>query len=137
LGFYKPALIHSKLMPSLAGPEKMSTSSKGEAAIFTTDDKKTVKRKTANAFTGGRVSVEEQRKLGGLPEVCSVHAYFNYFFEPEDAKVQEMYEECRAGKILCGECKARLFEKIWDFLEVHQKKRLDAKKVLDDFMVRD
>ncbi len=137
LGYYKPALMHSKLMPSLAGPEKMSTSSKGDMAIFTTDDRKTVKRKTANAFTGGRVSVDEQRRMGGQPEVCSVHAYFNFFFEPDDAKMQAMCDQCREGKILCGECKALLFEKVWDFLEVHQQKRLEAKKMLDDFFVRD
>lgn len=137
MGFYKPALIHSKLMPSLAGPEKMSTSGRGEVAIFTTDDKKTVKRKTANAFTGGRVSVEEQKRLGGQPEVCSVHSYFKYYYEPDDAKLQELYDECRSGKILCGECKGRLFDKVWKFLEEHQKKRIKARDVLEDFFVRD
>jgi len=137
LGFYKPALIHSKLMPSLAGPEKMSTSGKGEVAIFTTDDKKTVKRKTANAFTGGRVSVEEQKRLGGQPEVCSVHSYFKYYYEPDDAKLQELYDECRSGKILCGECKGRLFDRIWKFLEEHQKRRIKAKDALEDFLISD
>jgi len=37
LGYYKPAIIHSKFMPSLRGDDKMS-SSKPEACIFLTDD---------------------------------------------------------------------------------------------------
>lgn len=137
LGYYKPALMHSKLMPSLAGAEKMSTSTGAESAIYTTDDKKTVKRKTSNAFTGGRVSVEEQRKMGGQPEVCSVHAYHTYFFEPDDDKLAKLYSDCKAGRILCGECKHLLFERIWGFLEPHQKRREKARGQLEDFFVRD
>src|SRR4030065_2904817 len=102
LGFYKPALVHAKLMPSLAGQEKMSTSSKSDMTVFTTDDKKTVKKKIGNAFTGGRVSVEEQKKLGGNPDVCSVHAYNTYFFEPDDKRLASLYSDCRAGQITCG-----------------------------------
>ena len=137
LGYYKPALIHAKLMPSLAGSEKMSTSSKTDTTIFTVDDKKTVKRKIMSAFTGGRVSVDEQRKLGGSPEICSVYQYQSYFFEPDDDKLKQLFEQCKAGKILCGECKGILFEKVWKFLENHQAKREAAKEIVDQFFVRD
>lgn len=137
LGYYKPALIHAKLMPSLQGSEKMSSSTKTDTAIFTTDDKKTVKKKIGNAFTGGMVSVEEQRKKGGNPDVCSVHQYNTYFFEPDDKALAKLYDDCRSGKILCGECKNLLFDKVWKFLEEHQKKRLEAKDKLEDFFVRD
>ncbi len=137
LGFYKPALLHAKLMPSLAGGDKMSTSSKNDTTIFTVDDKKTVKKKISNAFTGGRVSVEEQRKLGGDPDVCSVYAYNTYFFEPDDAKLAALREKCKSGSIMCGECKGLLFEKVWTFLEEHQRRREKAKETIEDFFVRD
>ncbi|MBN1678037.1 MAG: tryptophan--tRNA ligase [Candidatus Thermoplasmatota archaeon] len=137
LGYYKPALIHAKLMPSLGGSEKMSTSASADATIFTTDDKKTVKRKVMNAFTGGRVSVEEQRKLGGNPEICSVHAYNMFLFEPDDDKLAKLYSDCKSGKILCGECKQLLLDKVWKYLEEHQRKREKAKDVIEDFFVRD
>ncbi|OGS42972.1 MAG: tryptophan--tRNA ligase [Euryarchaeota archaeon RBG_13_57_23] len=137
LGYYKPALIHAKLMPSLSGGEKMSTSSKADTTVFTTDDKKTVKKKIGNAFTGGRVSVEEQKKLGGNPDICSVHAYNTYFFEPDDEKLAKLYSDCRAGRIMCGECKQLLFEKVWKFLEEHQRRREKAEDVVEDFFVRD
>ncbi|MBU1914190.1 MAG: tryptophan--tRNA ligase [Candidatus Thermoplasmatota archaeon] len=137
LGYYKPALIHAKLMPSLAGSDKMSTSTKTDTTIFTTDSQKVVKKKIGNAFTGGRVSVDEQRKLGGNPDICSVHAYNTYFFEPDDKKLAKLYDDCRAGKIMCGECKLQLFEKVWKFLDEHQKRREKAKDVIEDFFVRD
>lgn len=137
LGFYKPALIHAKLMPSLQGSEKMSTSTKMDTTIFTVDDKRAVKKKVMNAFTGGRVSVEEQRKLGGNPDVCAVHQYNLYFFEPDDKALQKLYDDCRAGRIMCGECKTLLFEKVWKFLEEHQRKREKAKDLVEEFFVRD
>jgi tryptophanyl-tRNA synthetase len=137
LGYFKPALIHAKLMPSLQGAEKMSTSTGTDMTIFTTDNKKTVKKKIGNAFTGGRVSVEEQKKLGGDPDICSVHAYNAYFFEPDDKKLAKLYSDCKTGKIMCGECKNLLFEKVWKFLEEHQKRRQKAKDVIEDFFVRD
>ena len=99
--------------------------------------KKTVKKKVMNAFTGGRVSVEEQRKLGGNPEICSVHAYNTFLFEPDDQKLAKLYSDCRSGKILCGECKQLLLDKVWKFLEEHQRKREKAKDVIEDFFVRD
>jgi len=137
LGYYKPALIHAKLMPSLAGQEKMSTSARTETTIFTTDDQETVKRKVMNAFTGGRVNVEEQRQMGGSPEICSVYHYQAYFFEEDDEKLRKIKEDCTTGRILCGECKGILFDKIWKFLEEHQRKREEAKDRLDEFFVRD
>ncbi len=137
LGYYKPALIHGKLMPSLSGSEKMSTSSKMDTTIFTTDDKKTVRKKVMSAFTGGRVSVDEQREKGGDPDVCAVHQYGAYFFEPDDSVLAKQRADCRAGKVLCGECKAQLFEKVWKFLEEHQARREAAKSRLDEFFVRD
>jgi len=137
LGYYKPALIHAKLMPSLAGSEKMSTSTGADTTIFTTDEMKTVRRKVMDAFTGGRVSVDEQKKLGGEPDMCSVYAYHKYFFEPDDGKLAQLHADCGSGKLLCGECKQRLFEKVWDFVDEHQRKREKAKDIVDEFFVRD
>ncbi len=137
LGYYKPALVHAKLMPSLAGSEKMSTSAKADTTIFTTDGQKTVRKKVMNAFTGGCVSVEEQKRLGGNPDVCSVFQYQAYFFEPDDAELAKLRADCRSGAVMCGECKGRLFEKVWKFLEEHQRRREKAKEVLQEFFVRD
>jgi tryptophanyl-tRNA synthetase len=83
------------------------------------------------------VSVDEQRKKGGNPDICSVHQYNAYFFEPDDKRLAQLYSDCRSGKMLCGECKALLFEKVWKFLEEHQARREKAKDTIEDFFVRD
>lgn len=136
LGYYKPALIHAKLMPSLAGAEKMS-SSKTDTTIWTTDSTKTVRKKIGNAFTGGAASVEEQRRTGGNPDVCSVFQYDQYFFLPEDKALEDLRHKCKVGEILCGECKAALAERVSAFLQQHQERREKAKDVIEDFMLRD
>jgi len=136
LGYYKPALIHAKLMPSLAGSDKMS-SSKMDTTIWTTDSPKDVKKKISNAFTGGATSVEEQRRDGGKPDICSVFQYNQYFFLPDDKALNDLREKCRSGEILCGECKGHLTERVTAFLEKHQERREKAKDIIEDFMFRD
>ena len=135
LGYYKPALVHGKMFPGLTGSDKMS-SSQPETTIFTTDPPKVVKKKIANAFTGGAVSAEEQRKTGGKPEVCSVYKYQYFIFEEDDRQVESLAERCRKGEILCGECKKLLSERLVHFLEEHQRRREEAKGKLDDFLMK-
>jgi len=136
LGFFKPALLHNKLLPALTGEEKMSSSSP-YSAIYMIDDDKLVKKKVMNAFTGGRTSVEEQRKLGANPDVCSVFAYYTYMFEYDDKKLAEIEAKCRSGSLLCGECKLRLFEKIKVFMAAHRERREKAKDIVDKLIMRD
>jgi tryptophanyl-tRNA synthetase len=89
------------------------------------------------AFKGGGETVDEQKRLGGDPDVCSVYQYFYYLFEPDDEKMKERQERCKNGKVLCGECKKELTERINKFLEEHQKKREAARKEIDKFMLKD
>ena len=74
LGYYKPALVHSRFFPSLLGLDKMSASLP-ETSIFTTDSLEEARMKIANAFTGGRTTVQEQKELGGVPDICAVYQY--------------------------------------------------------------
>ncbi|MBR4226435.1 MAG: tryptophan--tRNA ligase [Candidatus Methanomethylophilaceae archaeon] len=137
MGFPKPSLFYCKMFPGLSGADKMSSSDEN-ATIYTTDTPKAVKKKVGRAFTGGCVSVEEQRAKGGNPEVCAVFKYNYYLFENDDSKLNELAQKCRNGEILCGECKMCLTQKINVFLEDHQDKREKAKDVVgsmtyDDF----
>ena len=133
IGYYKPALIHCKMLPSLAGGDKMSASVP-QTSIFTTDAPKAAKKKVMGAFTGGAVSVEEQRKSGANPDVCSVFSYYYYLFEYDDAKLAEIEQRCRSGAMLCGECKMALAEKVEKFLAAHQEKREVARDRINDFI---
>lgn len=136
MGLPKPALLHTKMFPGLTGGDKMSSSVPG-STIYTTDTPKEVKKKIGNAFTGGAVTVEEQRKNGGKPEVCAVYKYNFFLFEENDQVVAEMADRCRKGEILCGECKKLLTEKIVKFLEGHQERRERAKDQIHDFMLHE
>lgn len=129
LGYPKPAMMYCKMFPGLGGGDKMSSSDQN-ATIYATDGPKAVKKKIGRAFTGGRVSVEEQREKGGNPEICAVFMYFFYMFEEDDAKLNERAERCKAGGILCGECKNELTSRINVFLEDHQARREKARGIV-------
>lgn len=135
LGYYKPAQIHCRFLPGLGRGGKMSAS-EPETSIFTTDPPDVVKRKIWNAFTGGRATVAEQRKLGGDANICTIFQYFAYLFEEDDKKLAERERKCKAGEILCGECKTELTEKINKFLAEHQKKREKARNIVEKFYIK-
>lgn len=135
LDYLKPAQIHAKFLPGLAEGGKMSAS-QPETAIFTTDPPKEAGNKIMRAFTGGRDTVEEQRELGGVPEICNVYAYFYFLFEEDDKALVEREAACKKGDILCGECKKVLAKRIEGFLTEFQKKREEAKTVLDQFILK-
>ena len=134
LGYYKPAQIHCKFLPGLGKGGKMS-SSMPETCIFTTDPPKLAEKKIMNAYTGGRATVEEQRKLGANPYICPIYYYERFLFEPDDAKLVEIERTCQSGKLLCGEHKAMLAPKVAKFLEEHQERREKAKDVISDCFI--
>ncbi|HYS99061.1 MAG TPA: tryptophan--tRNA ligase [Thermoplasmata archaeon] len=137
LGYPKPALIHNKLLPSLLGPGGKMSASIPESSIFTTDTEAQAKRKVMNAFTGGRATVEEQRRLGANPYICSIFAQYNYIFEPDDGHLAEVERTCKNGERLCGDCKEELWGKVRDWLKKHHAAREKAKDHIEEFIVRD
>lgn len=135
LGYYKPAQIHCRLLPGLGVGGKMSAS-EPETCIFTIDPPEVVKRKVWNAFTGGKPTVAEQRKMGGDPSICTIFQYFLFMFEEDDEKLNEREKKCKAGEILCGECKTELTDRINSFLENHRRKRDKARNVIEKFHIK-
>ncbi|MDW3629932.1 MAG: tryptophan--tRNA ligase [Nitrososphaeraceae archaeon] len=132
LGFYKPAQIHSKFLPSLSRISKMS-SSKPETAIFTTDEPEIVEKKALSSFTGGQATISLQKKLGGNADICPVYAYLKYFFDTEKESL-ERYIRCKSGNLLCGECKSDLANNTKTFIIEFKRKREKAKDKVKDFM---
>ncbi|MBD3209677.1 tryptophan--tRNA ligase [Candidatus Woesearchaeota archaeon] len=139
IGFDKPAAIHCRFLPGLGGMEsdgKMSASD-ASTAIFTTDDQKTVKRKIMKyAFSGGQATTEEHRKAGGNPDVDVAYQWLT-FFEEDDHKLKRYYEDYKSGKLLTGELKQILVDKINAFLKEHQARREQLKGKLDRFIIKD
>jgi tryptophanyl-tRNA synthetase len=138
IGYYKPAQIHGKFLPGLGGMSeqgKMSSSEK-QTTIYTIDSPKEVKEKINKyAFSGGQDTIEEHRKKGGNPDI-DVSYQWLVFFEEDDKKLEKIRNDYISGKLLTGELKAILIEKINSFLKEHQKKREKAKDLFDKFIFK-
>lgn len=135
--FEKPAALHAKFIPSLAGGAKMSASDATQSVIYLSDSPEEVKKKINKyAFSGGKDTLEEHRKHGGNPDVDVSFQYLKFFFEEDDKKLKKIHDDYKSGKLLSGELKAILIEKINAFLKEHQKKRKDAEKMIDKFILK-
>ena len=137
IGHPKPAIIHSVFLPPLTGMQGKMSSSESNIAILTTDSPEEVKRKINKyAFSGGQATIEEHRKKGGNPDVDVSFQYLRFFFEPDDKKLEKIYNDYKSGKLLTGDLKKILIDKINIFLKEHQKKRELAKKQVDNFIFK-
>lgn len=134
LGFSKPAIIHAKMMSPLGSVEGKMSSSNPDAAIYTIDDAKTIKKKINKyAFSGGQATLEEHRKKGGNPDIDVSFQWLKYF-EEDDTRLAQIEKDYREGKLLSGELKQLIIEKIQAFLAVHQQLREQAKNRVDEFI---
>jgi tryptophanyl-tRNA synthetase len=132
-GFIPPSAIYHRLMLGLGGSDKMSKRS--ATSVLTLDDApRDAAQKISNAFTGGRDTVEEQRRLGARADICPVYDLYRFHFAKDDEHVERVYYECTKGIRLCGECKQEVIGLVKTFLESHHKKRDlmmdDAKELL-------
>jgi tryptophanyl-tRNA synthetase len=135
IGKPKPAIIHNIMIPSLQGPGGKMSASEENTTIYTTDTAELVKKKINKyAFSGGQPDIEEHRKKGGNPDIDVSFQYLRIFFEPDDNKLKQIYEDYKSGKMLTGELKAILIEKIIEFLSRHQEKREKARDQIESFM---
>jgi tryptophanyl-tRNA synthetase len=124
--FISPSSTYHKIMKGLDGSPKMSK--RNPMSYFTLNEKpNTIGKKISCAFTGGRATVEEQKKLGGVPEICPIYEIEMCHFVEDDKEVEETYKCCKCGNLLCGEHKARTKEIVMRFIKEHQRKRQKLK----------
>jgi tryptophanyl-tRNA synthetase len=120
-GFLPPASTYHKFIRGLTG-EKMS-SSKPETAIFLDDDPDEAGKKIMKAITGGRETAEEQRIEGGDPDNCAVFETMLFHTVNKEDEIERIYNECRNGERLCGQCKKEAAEHLREFLNDLEEKR--------------
>jgi len=135
IGKSKPAIIHNIMIPSLQGPGGKMSASEENTTIYTTDTAEVVKKKINKyAFSGGQPDIEEHRKKGGNPDIDVSFQYLRIFFEPDDKKLKQIYDDYKSGKMFTGELKGILIEKINEFLKSHQEKREKARDQISNFL---
>jgi tryptophanyl-tRNA synthetase len=127
MGYNKAAAVHSKFLPPLTGIKDKMSSSKPETAIYLSDDDKIVRNKVYRyAFSGGQATKEEHRKKGGDPGVDVPFQWLYMFFEPDDKKIEQIRAEYKSGRMLTGDLKDILIEKVTTFLNEHRNRREKA-----------
>jgi len=131
LGYQKPSLIHSTFFPALQGAKTKMSASDPNSSIFLTDTPKQIKNKiNRHAFSGGKDTIEEHRKLGGDVTVDISYQYLSFFLEDEE-KLQQIKQDYSSGKMLTGELKKELISVLQPIVAEHQERR---KKITDDIL---
>jgi tryptophanyl-tRNA synthetase len=132
--FFLPGATYHKLLPGLDGSEKMSK--RNPNSYFTFDEPlDSIEKKVRSAFTGGRKNMKMQKELGGEPQKCMIYKILTYFFEDDDQKLAEEFEQCIRGELMCGEHKRACVEKVIEYVKEHRMKKeknIDkARKILE------
>ena len=119
--FVLPSSIYNKYTPALDGGVKMSKS-KPESCVEMPEETTAVQKKIKRAFTGGRDTVEEQKKIGGQPEKCMIFELYKQHLIEDDGKLEQVFKTCKAGTLLCGQDKEDASEVLSAFMDDFQKK---------------
>merc|ERR1719187_1959268 len=132
LGYLKPALLHSTFFPALQGAQTKMSASDSTSSIFLTDTPKQIKTKINKyAFSGGKDTMEEHRRLGGDTDVDISYQYLTFFLD-DDEKLEEIRTDYRSGKLLSGFLKKELIEILQPLVTEHQK----ARKLVTDETIK-
>ncbi len=77
------------------------------SSIFMHDTPNQIKNKiNKHAFSGGQETAEEQRRLGGNPDVDVAYQYLTFFLD-DDAEIERIATDYRSGAMLTGELKQK------------------------------
>ena len=123
LQYAKPALIHSRFLDALQGPGSKMSASVESSSILLSDKKNQILTKMRKyAFSGGRDTAEEQKRLGADPDVDVSYQYLRFFLEvsspcpvlclcanitQDDEELARIREDYKSGKMMTGEIKDR------------------------------
>ncbi len=118
--FYTPSSTYHIFMPGLTGG-KMS-SSIPESIISFSEPEAVIRKKVMNGITGGRMTLEEQKRLGGEPDRCSLYLLNLFHLVTDDPELAEIRRKCMAGEVTCGQCKKDTAERVIAFMKDFREK---------------
>jgi tryptophanyl-tRNA synthetase len=127
--FYTPSSTYHVFLPGLTGG-KMS-SSIPESLISFYEPEAAVRKKVMSALTGGRMTLEEQKRLGGEPEKCTIYLLNMFHMVTDDVQLAGIHRKCKAGEITCGQCKKETADRVVAFLKDFKEKMDVAAEIIE------
>ena len=134
-GLLQPSSTYHRFAVGMTGG-KMS-SSMPETTIFLNEDLKKMEKKFKRSFSGGQSTIEEHRRLGGNPDIDVAFQYLRFFFEEDDAALEEIRRGYVAGDILSGELKTMTIGKAAAWLTELGEMREQNAHLVSDFLAAD
>jgi tryptophanyl-tRNA synthetase len=128
-GFFTPSSTYHVFMPGLTGG-KMS-SSIPESIISFYEPEAAIRKKVMSGITGGRMTLEEQKRLGGEPDKCSLYMLNLFHMVTDDRELDEIRRKCMAGEVTCGQCKKETAERVIAFLKDFREKMDAAAEMIE------
>ena len=96
-----------------------------------------MEKKFKRSFSGGQSTIEEHRRLGGNPDIDVAFQYLRFFFEEDDAALEEIRRGYVAGDILSGELKTMTIEKAAAWLTELGEMREQNAHLVSEFIADD
>ena len=135
MGLMPPCSTYHRFAVGMNG-DKMS-SSKPETTIFMDDDVDEMTKKVNRALSGGQPTVEEHRRLGGDTSKDVAFQYLQFFFEEDDAALEDVRRDYESGRLLAGEVKQLCIDGASEWLKDLKEKRQQWEGQLDEFLAPD
>ncbi len=127
-----PSSVIMRLETGIRGG-KMSKSVP-DSTISLNEEPDQAEKKIRRAVTGGRESVEEQKRLGGNPYICPVFELYLYHLSSTDIDLKNVEEECKSGTRLCGGCKIEASDLMSHFLSDLKEKRESSRHLVGEYL---
>ncbi|KAI3485088.1 hypothetical protein L1887_51762 [Cichorium endivia] len=122
-----------QVLPALQGSQTKMSASAENSSIFMHDTPNQIKNKiNKHAFSGGQETAEEQRRLGGNPDVDVAYQYLTFFLD-DDAEIERIATDYRSGAMLTGELKQKCIAVLQKVVSNFQQK----KAAVSDELVRE
>lgn len=123
LGELKPASLYVSLLPDLRGIDKKMSASDDSSSIYLSDTPAEIETKIKkHAFSGGRETLEQHKKLGADLDVDIAYQYCRFFLE-DDAELERIRKAYGSGEMMTSEVKAKCIEAVQKFVGEFQRKR--------------
>lgn len=119
--------LYNKFTPSLDGSFKMSKS-RPDSCIEIPEPEQSFSKKIANAVTGGRKTLEEQRRLGAEVDKDMVFELLKQHLIEDDKELEKIYHKYKSGKMTSSEIKQKAIEEMKKFMSSFERKLEKARK---------